>query len=157
MSDEITYQFRAGTRIPKGATPAGVMQERDRIEHDYGKVTIKTAADAVVAHPEKFPVLRSFGPPDSETAMRDGIERGIRTAFQSVIIQRIEPKQKVVARQVRVIHSVKDSGGDLVYRPIEAIRQEPDQRKYLIGQLRRDAELFADKMRDVLAEIEEAS
>jgi hypothetical protein len=157
MSGDIRYQFRAGTRIPKGATPDAVMEERDRIEHDYGKATIKNAAAAVLAHPEKYPVLRSFGPADSEAALRDGIERGIRAAFQSVIIQRIEPKQKVVARQVRVIHSVQDADGDLVYRPIQAIRQEPDQRKYLIGQLRRDAELFADRMRDTLAEIEEAS
>jgi hypothetical protein len=152
----VKYHFRPGTRIPKGATPEAVMEERDRIEHDYGKASIATSVDAVVKHPEKYPVLRSFGPADADAAMRDGIAHGIRTAYQSVVIVRTEPKQKVAARQVRVIHSVKDSDGDLVYRTIQAIRKEPDQRKYLIGQLRRDAELYHERMQDTLAEIEEA-
>jgi hypothetical protein len=150
------YEFRPGTRIPKGATPEAVIEERDRIENTCGKATIGASVHAVMSHPEKYPVLRSFGPADADAAMRDGIANGIRTAYQSVVIVRTEPKQKVVARQVRVIHSVKDSDGDLVYRTIEAIRKEPDQQKYLIGQLRRDAELYHERMQDTLAEIEEA-
>lgn len=154
---DMVYQFKAGAHIPKGATPQGVMEERDRIEHDYGKATIDNSVEAVIKHPEKYPNLRAFGPADKDEALRQGIAQGIRSAYQAVVIRRVEPQQKVEARQVRVIHSVKDDAGDLVYRPIQAIRQQPDQKKWLIAQLRRDANLFADKMRDVLAEIEEAS
>jgi hypothetical protein len=150
------YQFKSGAHIPKSVTPEGVMEERDRIEHDYGKVTIEHAVDAVLKHPEKYPNLRAFGPADEGAAMRQGITEGIRRAFRAVVIVRDdEPKPQAQARQIRVLHNVQDSAGDLVYRPITAIRQSPDQRKYLIGQLRRDAALFADKMRDVLAEVEE--
>lgn len=155
MSDMV-YVFKSGTHVPRGATPEGIMQERDRIEHDYGKATIENATDAVMKHPEKYPVLRSFGPADVEAAVREGVARGIRTAFRSVIIKRAEPQPKAPARQVRIIHSVKDSDGDLVYRPIQAIRQEPDQVKYLVSALRRDAERYHERMQDTLAEIEEA-
>lgn len=151
------YQFKTGAHIPKGVTPEGVMAERDRIEHDYGKATIENSVAAVMEHPEKYPNLRAFGPDDETEAMRRGITAGIRAAYRSVVIVRPEPKQEAEARQIRVIHSVHDDAGDLVYRTIQAIRQMPDERRDLIGQLRRDAALFADKMRDVLAEIEEAS
>lgn len=157
MADKMVFQFKSAARIPKGVTPEGVMEERDRIEHDYGKATIDNSVAAVMKHPEKYPNLRAFGPADEKEALRQGIARGIRAAYQAVVIRRVEPKETVPARQIRVLHSVQDSAGDLVYRPIEAIRQVPDQRKFLIAQLRRDADLFADKMRDVLAEIEEAS
>ena len=56
------YQFKTGTHIPKGVTPEGIMAERDRIEHDYGKATIENSVTAVLAHPEKYPNLRAFGP-----------------------------------------------------------------------------------------------
>jgi len=151
------YQFKTGTHIPKGVTPEGIMAERDRIEHDYGKATIENSVTAVLAHPEKYPNLRAFGPSNDQDAMRRGITDGIRAAYRSVIILRTEAKQKVEARQIRVIHSVQDKDGDLVYRPIQVIRESPDEKKSLIAQLRRDANLFAEKMRDVLAEIEEAS
>lgn len=154
----MVYEFKSGAHVPTGVTPEGVIQERDRIEHDYGKATIENSVAAVLKYPEKYPNLRAFGPKNPDEAMRRGIADGIRSAYQAVVhIHRLEPKQKVEARQIRVIHSVKDSDGDLVYRPIQAIRESPDQKKWLIAQLRRDANLFADKMRDVLAEIEEAS
>ena len=156
MADTV-YQFKAGAHIPKGATPEGVMEERDRIEHDYGKATIDNSVDAVLAHPDKYPNLRAFGPANEKEALRLGIANGIRQAYRAVVIRRVEPEQKVPARQIRVLHSVQDSAGDLVYKPIQAIRTISDEKKYLIGQLRRDAALFAEKMNDVLAEIEEAS
>lgn len=151
------YQFKGSAHIPKGVTPEGVMEERDRIEHDYGKATIDNSVDAVMGDPEKYPNLRAFGPSDEADAMRRGIAQGIRMAYKSVVIKRTEPQQKVEARQIRVIHSVMDAAGDLVYKPIQVIRESPAEKKYLIAQLRRDAELFAEKMKDVLAEIEEAS
>lgn len=156
MTDTV-YQFKPGAHIPKGATPEGVMEERDRIEHDYGKPTIENSVNAVLKHPDKYPNLRAFGPADEKEALRQGIARGIRTAYQAVVIRRVEPQQKVEPRYIRVIHSVQDDAGDLVYRPIQAIRQVPGERKYLIAQLRRDAQVFAEKMKDVLAEIEEAT
>jgi hypothetical protein len=156
-ADKMTYRFKSSAHVPKGATPEGVMAERDRIEHDYGKATIDNSVDAVMKHPEKYPNLRAFGPSDEAAAMRRGIAEGIRLAYRAVVIERAEPKKEAESRQIRVLHSVQDGAGDLVYRPIQAIRQSPDERKYLIGQLRRDAALFADKMRDVLAEIEEVS
>ena len=157
MTDAMIYQFKSGAHIPKGVTPEGIMAERDRIEHDYGKATIENSVAAVMAHPEKYPNLRAFGPGSKDDAMRRGIAEGIRSAYQAVVIRRAEARQKSEARQIRVIHSVKDGAGDLVYRPIQAIRQSPGERKYLIASLRRDASLFAERMRDVLAEIEEAS
>lgn len=149
------YEFKPGAHIPKGATPEGVAAERDRIKHDFGKPTIENSVTAVLAHPEKYPNLRSFGPADEAEAMRQGIAAGIRRAYQAVVIVRAEPKEKTEPRYIRVFHSVKDDDGDLVYEPIQVIRESSGERKYLIGQLRRDADLFADKLRDVLAEIEE--
>lgn len=151
------YQFKSGAHIPKGVTPEGIMAERDQIERDFGKATIENAVDAVLKDPDSYPNLRAFGPEDSEEAMRRGIAEGIRRAFRVITVRREEPESKPPPRQIRVLHSVQDSDGDLVYRPIQAIRQSPDQRKYLIGQLRRDADTFADRLRDTLAEIEEAS
>lgn len=151
------YQFKPGAHIPKGVTPDGVAAERDRIEHDYGKATIENSVEAVLAHPEKYPNLRAFGPADEADAMRQGITAGIRRAYRAVAISRTEPKKETETRWVRVFHSVEDKDGDLVYKPLEAIRQSPSERKYLIGQLRHDAGLFAERMRDVLAEIEEAT
>ena len=151
------YQFKDSARIPHGVTAEGVMAERDRIEHDYGKATIENSVTAVTAHPEKFPNLRAFGPADEREAMRRGIADGIRLAYRAVVIRRPEPKQETETRQIRVIHSVQDADGDLVYRTIQAIRESPVERKFLIAQLRHDAAVFADKMRDTLAEIEEAS
>ena len=151
------YQFKSGAHIPKGVTPEGVMEERDRIERDFGKVTIEHAVDAVLKDPDGYPNLRAFGPADEDAAMRQGITEGIRRAFRAVIIVREAPKPQAQSRQIRVIHSVQDAAGDLVYKPIQAIRQSPSERKFLIGQLRRDADLFAERMRDTLAEIEEAT
>lgn len=157
MADDMVYKFKPGAHIPKGVTPDGIAAERGRIEHDYGKPTIENSVDAVLKHPEKYPNLRAFGPADEKDAMRQGITQGIRRAYQAVVIVRTEPKEKAEPRYIRVFHSVKDDDGDLVYQPVQVIRESPGQRKYLMGQLRRDAELFADKMRDVLAEIEEIS
>ena len=129
MTGDMAYQFKTGAHIPKGVTPEGIMQERDRIEHDYGKVTIEHAVDAVLAHPEKYPNLRAFGPGDETEAMRRGITEGIRRAFRIVIVRREEPAPKAAeSRQIRVIHNVQDADGDLVYRPISAIRESPEER-----------------------------
>ena len=154
---DMVYRFKSGMHVPKGVTPEGVLEERDRIEHDYGSATIENSVAAVLKHPDKYPCLRAFGPADKDAAWKQGITDGIRKAYRAVVIVRAEPERKVEARQVRVLHSVQDSAGDLVYRPIGAIRQVPDQRKFLIAQLRHDADLFAERMRDTLAEIEEAS
>jgi hypothetical protein len=154
---EMVYRFKSGAHVPKGVTPEGILEERDRIEHDYGGATIENSVAAVLKHPDKYPNLRTFGPADKDAAWRDGIAAGIRRAYRIVVVVRAEPEQKVQARQVRVIHSVQDAAGDLVYKPIQAIRQSPSERKFLIGQLRRDADLFAERMRDTLAEIEEAT
>lgn len=151
------YQFKVGAYIPKGVTPEGVMAERDQIERDFGKATIENAVDAVLKSPDDYPNLRAFGPEDEADAMRRSIAEGIRRAFRVITVRRDEPKEKPQLRQIRVIHSVQDKDGDTVYRPITAIRESPEERKSLIGQLRRDADAFADKMRDVLAEIEEIS
>jgi hypothetical protein len=153
---EMVYQFKAGAHIPKGVTPNGVAEERDRIKHDYGKATIENSVNAVMSDPDKYPNLRAFGPANEEDAMRRGIAAGIQYAYRAVVIDRPEPKQQET-RQVRVFHSVPDDDGDLVYEPIQAIRESPRERKWLIGQLRRDVRLFRSKMEDVLAEIEEAS
>lgn len=157
MAEGTVYKFKPGIHIPKGATPEGIAAERDRIKHDYGKPTIENSVDAVLRHPEKYPNLRAFGPADEAEAIRQGIAAGIRRAYQAVVIVRTEPKEKAEPRYIRVFHSVKDDDGDLVYEPIQVIRQSPAERKYLISQLRHDADVFADKMRDVLAEIEEVS
>lgn len=157
MAGDMVYRFKSGVHVPKGVTPEGILEERDRIEHDYGSATIENSVAAVLKHPEKYPNLRAFGPADKDEAWRQGITDGIRKAYRAVVIVRIKPEQKTEARQIRVIHSVQDSSGDLVYKPIQAIRQSPGERKFLIGQLRRDADLFAEKLRDTLAEIEEAS
>lgn len=154
---QMVYQFKSGAHIPKGVTPAGIMEERDRIERDFGKVTIEHATDAVIKNPGDYPNLRAFGPADEEDAMRRGITEGIRRAFRIITVRRDEPEVKPEPRQIRVIHSVQDSDGDIVYRPITAIKESPAERKYLISQLRQDADRFADKLRDVLAEIEDAA
>jgi hypothetical protein len=155
--DGRTCQFKPGAHIPKGVTPEGVQEERDRIDHDYGgKATIENAVDAVMAHPDKYPNLRAFGPADETEAMRRGIMQGIRMAFRVVVVERLDPGPQAVPRYVRVIHSVQDDEGNLVYKPIEVIRQDPAEKKYLIASLRRDAVAYSDKQRDVLAEIEEA-
>lgn len=157
MGDQPVYQFKSGMHVPKGVTPAGVLEERDRIEHDYGSATIENSTAAVLKHPDKYPNLRASGPADQDAAWRQGIADGIRKAYRAVVITRAEPKKESEPRQIRVIHSVQDDAGDLVFKPIQAIRQSPSERKYLIGQLRRDADVFADRMRDVLAEVEEVS
>jgi len=154
---EMVYRFKSGAHVPKGVTPEGILEERDRIEHDYGAASIENSVAAVLKHPDKYPNLRAFGPADKDAAWRDGIASGIRRAYRIVVVVRGEPEQKVQARQIRVIHSVQDGSGDLVYKPIQAIRESPSERKFLIGQLRRDADLFAERMRDTLAEIEEAT
>jgi hypothetical protein len=155
MADGMAYQFKSGAHIPKGVTPEGVMAERDRIEHDYGKATIDNSAEAVMAHPEKYPNLRAFGPGSEKEAMRRAIEQGIKYAYRAVTVQRVSPSGKPEARQIRVIHSIRDDDGELSYKPIQVIRQSPDECKYLIGQLQKDADNYANKMRDVLAEIAE--
>ena len=86
---------------------------------------------------------------------RQAIEQGIRYAYRMVTVQRVSPAGKVEARQIRVIHSVRDDEGELTYKPIQVIRQSPDEVKYLIAQLQKDADDYAGKMRDVLAEIAE--
>ena len=149
------YEFKPGAHIPKGVTPEGVAAERDRIKRDFGKPTIENSVDAVLKTPEEYPNLRAFGPADDEDAMRQGIARGIRHAYQAVVIVRRPEKEKTEPRYIRVFHSVKDDDGDLVYEPLTVIRESPSERRYLIKQLRRDADLFADKMRDTFAEIEE--
>jgi len=67
------YQFKSGAHIPKGVSAEGIMAERDRIEHDFGKATIEHAVDAVLKDPDGYPNLRAFGPADEGAAMRQGI------------------------------------------------------------------------------------
>ena len=153
---KMVYEFKTGVHIPKGVTPDGIMAEREQIERDFGKVTIEHAVDAVIKNPENYPNLRAFGPADEEDAMRRGITDGIRRAFRAVAIRRQEPEAKPEPRQIRVIHSVQDSDGDIVYKPITAIKKSPVERKSLIAQLQQDANRYADRQRDVLAEIAEA-
>jgi hypothetical protein len=157
MAGDMVYSFKDSVHVPKGATPEGVMEERDRIEHDYGKATIENSVDAVVSDPDKYPNLRAFGPADEADAMHRGITEGIRRAYRAVVIRRVESPEKAEVRQIRVLHNVKDDDGDLVYRSIQVIRESPGEKKWLISQLRRDANLFAARMADVLAEIDEAS
>jgi hypothetical protein len=151
----MVYQFKSSARIPKGVTPEGIMAERDRIEHDYGKATIGNSVEAVLADPGKYPNLRAFAPATQREAMRQAIEQGIRYAYRMVTVQRVTPAGKTEARQIRVIHSVRDDEGELTYKPIQVIRQSPGEVKYLIAQLQKDADDYANKMRDVLAEIAE--
>lgn len=153
----MVYDFKKAARIPKGVTADGVMEERDRIEQEYGKATMEASTNAVLSEPERFPNLRAFGPVDPEEAFREGISRGIRHAFASIIPVRVSADNDPKAREVRVIFPVPDEDGDMVWQPIQVIKESEVQRKHLIGQLRRDAKLFADKMQDVLAELEEAS
>jgi hypothetical protein len=152
---KMVYEFRSGARVPHGVTPDGITEERDRIENDYGKATIENSVEAVLAHPDKYPNLLAFCPADSEAAMRQGTAEGIRLAYRTVVIRRSEPEAKPQPRQIRVIHSVKDTDGDLVYKPLQVIAESSAEEKYLMRQLRLDAESFASKMSDVLAEIEE--
>lgn len=156
MADGMVYEFKAGAHVPKGVTPEGIMEERDRIEHDYGKVTIENSVEAVLAHPEKYPNLRAFAPADETDAMRRAVAEGIRRAYRVVAVKRVDPEGVSGPRQIRVIHSIKDRDGELSYKPLEVIRESPEDRKYLITQLQKDADAYADKMRDVLAEIAEA-
>jgi len=155
MPGTMVYQFKSGAHIPKGVTPQGVMEERDRIEHDYGKATIDNSVEAVLAHPEKYPNLRAFAPETEREAMRQAIARGIGYAFRSLTVKRVTPEGKPESRQIRVLHSIKDEDGELTYKPLEVIRDSPKDCKYLIGQLQKDADDYAAKMRDVLAEIAE--
>lgn len=158
MADGMVYQFKADARVPKGVTPEGILAERDRIEHDYGKATIANSVAAVMAHPDKYPNLRAFGPADESEAMRRAIAEGIRVAYRSVIIKREPVKnEKPEPRQVRILHSVRDAEGELVYKPLDVIRESPAEVAYLIEQLRKDADNFASKMRDCLAEISAAA
>jgi len=155
MADGMVYQFKSGAYIPKGVTPEGIMEERDRIEHDYGKVTIENSVEAVLASPEKYPNLRAFGPADEAEAMRQGVADGIRRAYRVVVVRRVNPEGRSESRQIRVIHSIRDQDDEFTYKPLEVIRESPEDRKYLILQLQKDADAYADKMRDVLAEIAE--
>lgn len=153
MADGMVYQFKASAHVPKGVTPEGVMAERDRIEHDYGEATIDNSVEAVMDHPEKFPNLRAFGPADEKEALRRAIAEGIRYAYRSVTVVRVGPEGEPVSRAIRVIHPIKNEDGVPVFRPLEVIRQSPGDVRQLIETLERDADAFASKLRDVLAEI----
>lgn len=157
MADAMVYEFKAGAHIPKGVTPAGILAERDRIEHDYGKVTLDNSVTAVMADPEKYPNLRAFGPADEGEAMRRGIAEGIRRAYRSITFKREAPAAKPESRQIRILHSVQDSDGDRVFKPLDVIRKSPDERAWLLDDLRKDADELADKLRDCLAEIAETA
>lgn len=154
MSEGMVYVFKPGAHVPEGVTPDGVRGERDRIERDWGKATIDNSVEAVIKDPDDYPNLRAFGPADEEDAMRQGIARGIRAAYQAITVKRVNKEQSV--RYVRVIHSVRDEEGDLVYKPIQAIRDVPEELKYLVETLQRDALRYHERMQDTLAEIKEA-
>lgn len=154
----MVYDFKSTARIPKGVTADGVMDERERIVAEYGKASIEASTNAVMSEPEAFPNLRAFGPVDPEEAMREGIAAGIRHAYAAVIPVRVETEEKgPKPREVRVLFAVHDAEGDVVFEPINVIKESEAQRKELIGQLRRDAQAFANKMQDVLAELEDVS
>lgn len=152
----MVYDFKASARLPKGVTADGVMEERERIVNSYGKASIEASTLAVMSEPETYSNLRAFGPADPEEAFREGIANGIRYAYANIVPVRVSNGTKNQTREVRILFPVHDEEGDLVYEPISVIKESEVQRKELIHSLSRDAEAFAQKLRDVLAELDEA-
>jgi hypothetical protein len=146
------YKFKETTRIPDGVTPDQVMAEMDAVEAEYGKKTPELAADAVIAHPEQYPALRSFGPESPDAAFRKAIRDGITYAMRCiVIVEEDKPKDEP---EVRALFLITDPDGDKVYEPIENIAVNVDYRAQLIAELRQDAMIFTRKLNSTLAEIE---
>lgn len=150
----MVYSFKTAARIPKGVTADGVMEERDLIEKEWGKASLSVSTTAVLSKPEQFPNLRAFAPEDAEEALRLCVQDGIRYAYSSVIPLRPEGVKPNEVREVRVLFPVPDKDGDMVYEPVSVIKENREQRAHLIRTLRQDAERFAQRMQDVLAEIE---
>jgi hypothetical protein len=148
------YKFKQSTRIPDGVTPDQVMAEMDAVEAEFGKKTPELAADAVIARPEQYPALRSFGPESPDAAFRKAIRDGITYAMRCIVIVEEDKPEAKGEPEVRALFLVTDPDGDRVYEPIEAVAVNVDYRAQLIAELRRDARTFAAKMDNTLAEIE---
>jgi hypothetical protein len=155
---ETVYKFRRGTQVPEGATPEGVMAERDLIEQRCGDVTVAVAANEVMRAPEAYPNLNSFCPQTVSEAWFIATREGVRTAFKSIVIERITDRAsgepKIV--EVRQLHAIRDDNGERVYKPLDIIRQSDKDLQSLVRDLRTEAESYARKMTNILMEVEAA-
>jgi hypothetical protein len=146
------YKFKDQARIPDGVTPGDVVAEMDQVRKKFGKATPANATEAVIRDPASFMALRAFGPESPDAAFRDGIHRGITYAMRALIT--VEEEAPSDGPEVRAYFIVEDGDGDRVYVPLKIIAENPDLRKQLWAELRRDANTFARKQRDTFDEME---
>jgi hypothetical protein len=155
---ETRYRFKESAHIPRGVTPDGVMKERAEIKRRYGRVTIAESAEAVLAEPERFPNLRAFAPATAKEALRRCVEEGIGHAYRSIVTITLEIRQPKLGERrevpIRALHPVTVDDDGRSYETLDAIKENPDWRKEVIRNLRRDAEVFSDRLRNALAELE---
>lgn len=153
----MVYQFKSATRVPAGVTADGVMAEKERIGREYGKATVRNATAAVLSAPDRYPNLRAFGPRNAEEAFEQSIAEGIQYAWRNVVEVRVTvlPSGEQQRREVRVVHQVTDSEGDRIYAPLVTIAGNDSMRRELLASLQKDVDAFSNKLKDVIAEIQE--
>lgn len=144
------YQFKNSARVPEGATPEGVLAELAEIEARTGKCGPEFAAKAVIAEPERYPVLRSFGPRDAQEAFENAIRDGITYAVRAIITVDEGHGEPV---EVRALFLVPDEDGDKVWEPLDVVAKSEPYQLYLIQEMESDLEAYSRKLRNALREI----
>jgi hypothetical protein len=142
-------KFKSSARVPDGVTPDGILAELDDIKERFGKATPEAATKAVLAEPERYPMLRAFGPANAEEAFERAIRDGITYAVRMIV--HIEDDPTVTETRARFL--VEDDQGDQVWEPMPVIVKNEKYQNQLIRELRGDASAFAQKLENVLAEI----
>lgn len=145
------YQFKQAARVPDGITADQVQQELDdlRAARPAGTDIIDYAVEQVLTYPDKYPSLRAFGAENAEAALRESIRNGITYAQRIIIRYREDPH----AAQVRHNVIVVNPDGDQVIEPMETVAKVVSYQQQVTAVLAKDAQSFANRLRDVLAEL----
>lgn len=152
--NKMVFTFRQGTHVPHGVTPEGIMTERQKIKSKFGEVTINTSAALALEHPDEFPMLRACGPTDPDEAIEICLKEGIRKIYGSIVIVHPEAVAGFGAKPVRLLHAVPSPNSpDLSYEELTIITRTPIQREFLLDTLRRDIDVFTEKLKTVIDEL----
>lgn len=148
----MSIAFKDAARVPKGVEPEQVMAELDEIEALYGRKSPEIAAEAVLKEPDRFPALRAFCPESPEEAFRDAIRRAMAYVGR-IIVEVSDLAADKTPTEIRVLHLVTADDGVKEWQTLQVIASDERRRLELFAELAKDADVFAVKQRNILAEI----
>ena len=145
----MVYQFKSGARVPAGATADATVEALEDIRRRHGELTNRIIARDWVAAGDGHP-LNPWFTPDSEEAALRWWEHEAGQIVRAIVVTEVVPEQQAPVRA----YVVTQDNGDQHYERITAVVTEPDRRKQLVADLRRESQAFTSKLNEVLALIE---